>query len=367
MKQEASVNAKLVWDGGAVMVPAEMGVPRPDQLQGTPHEVLSELGGRVCYDSVGSGRSSADYHKHIQEVGHLSVYEHAQMTVDVRAFVGPSMFLNRPGFWVELRPSSTRVTFNPRAIVEWNRWNGSNSVGLDGVLLDILSFYAEAAYPMILKPRHREAVLVDGHRSISEVVTPEADEEKWVSMYMVMSRGCSHEIVRHGNFTGISQRSTRFVNEADSAWVDHPLVTEFLASSDPLPEDPDNRIRGALGGLINDLKASSRYVYEMTVKQLQPWLTAKGADKLTARKQARGAARGYLGNALSTEMIFSASVGQWKRMLRMRACAAADAEIRELFVKALGELQKSRYSADFSAFTLKPASDGIGQVAAESV
>jgi len=807
------VTSKLVWDGGETLfIPEEMGKPREDQLQGKVRERLSELAGRVCYDSVGSGRSSPDYHKHIQEVGHLSVYEHAHMTVAIKLPLEGLVFLNRPGLWVENRfEEGFRVTFNPRNIFDWDMW--SDQIGVDDLIKqpstfkigDVLSFHAEQAYPMMVAPRERDAERVAGYRQLTQVVEPETDEEKWVSMFMVGSRGFSHELVRHGDRTGISQRclagdtaitmvngnghamptrkkngprtiqwlykrmqdprlkkvvgklkprvldentglftsgklvdvvhsgkkpcfhltledgyeikctsehriwtesgwktlneianpkvtdsgmvtwgregalkigvngvpvvgdglyrdvewmrsryesglsdvemaeecgaspqtvkahrvrmgfkkrilrdfsgspvqnkewlqkhyrvlglshgeiaklagcseavvhnwcqkfgiqktrreinlgrepwnkgksyshtkpysqeaieryresklgpknpqwkggvfsparrafhawarqnkptifkrdgyrcrlcnrhsteipvnsrhtkkraieihhilplwnspdlacepwnmatvcwecsvkklnggrelqyapmlleaikspicykpsgrkipqgvrkvkvtfkaiksiicagvidtydlvlagpnhgfvgngivvhnSTRFVAENESPWIDHPLIQEFLASKDLLPEDPENRIRGALAGIIGDVKVSAQEVYAKAVEHLQKWLTAKGVDKLTARKQARGAARGYLGNALLTELIFSASVGQWKRMLRMRACAPADAEIRAVFVQALEALKQSRYAADFANFKVVPASDGLGEVVVE--
>lgn len=807
------VTSKLVWDGGdKILIPDEMGKPREDQLQGTVREQLSELGGRACYDSVGTGRSSIDYHKHIQEVGHLSVYEHAHMTVLVNLPLEALIFLNRPGLWVENRfEDGFRVTFNPRNILDWDMW--SEQIGVDDFIGrpssfkigDLLSLHAETAYPMMVAPRARQGPVFVGYRHFSGVAEPETDEEKWVSMFMVGSRGFSHELVRHGDRTGISQRclagdtavtfvhkngnafsgkagpkgrtlgwlysrmqdprlskvvgklrprvldektclftsgklvdvvssgkkpcfhvilsdgyelkctsdhriwtergwktlreianpkatdggvvtwdregalkigvngrpvvgdgsyrdvewmrpryeaglsdiemskecgaspqtvkahrvrmgfkkrvlrdfsgspvqnkewlehhyrvlglphkeiarlamcseavvhnwcrkhkiqktrreinlgrepwnkgksyshtkpyskesieryrqsklgaknpgwkggvfsparrafqvwkkenkktifqrdgyrcrlcdrhssqiqvnsrhmrkrtieihhiiplwnrpdlacdprnmatvcwecsveklnwgrelkyapllleaikspvryepsdhkfphgvrkvkvtfkdiesikyagiidtydlildgpnhgfvgngvvvhnSTRFVAENESPWVHHPLVQEFLASKDLLPDDPENRIRGALAGIIGDVKVSAKDVYAKTVEHLHKWLTAKGVDKLTARKQARGAARGYLGNALLTELIFSASVGQWKRMLRMRACAAADAEIRAVFIQALTELKKSRYAADLANFSVEPAADGLGEISVE--
>jgi thymidylate synthase (FAD) len=91
----------------------------------------------------------------------------------------------------------------------------------------------------------------------------------------------------------------------------------------------------------------------------------KGTDKLTARKQARGAARGYLGNALYTELVFSASVAQWKRMLRLRCSDGADGEIRAVFVEVLKELKQCQYAQAFEAFDLVLASDGVGHVASE--
>ena len=364
------VTSKLVWDGSTnIVIPSEMGTPRADQLQGLVREQLSELAGRVCYDSVGTGRSSADYHKHIKEVGHLSVYEHAHMTVHIDQPLEAMIFLNRPGLWVENRfEDGFRVTFNPRNILDWDMW--SEQIGIDDFVkqhseLTVglkLAFHANRAYPMMVPSPGLDPSVEERYLKMSRVVEPETDEEKWVSMFMVGSRGFSHELVRHGDRTGISQRSTRFVQENESEWIDHPLVQEYdqhLAKT--------LSVRDAANWIdrLWSVKNLARKVYAEVVETLQPWLIERGVDKFTARKQARGAARGYLGNALLTELVFSASVGQWKRMLRMRACAPADAEIRAVFVQALAELKKSRYAADFATFSVEPASDGLGEIAVE--
>ena len=360
------VVSKLVWDGGSdIKIPSEMGSPREDQLLGTVRERLSELAGRVCYDSCGTGRNSLDYHVHIQQVGHFSVYEHAHMTVLVRMPLVAEVFLNRPGLWVENKfEDGFRVTFNPRTVLEWDAW--SELIGVDDFVADassykigdVLSYHAEKAYPQILKPRTRPAETNAGYDAISAVVEPETAEEKWVSLFMVGSRGFSHELVRHGDRTAISQRSTRFVQENESPWVHHPLVQEFLKAPEIKPED-QKRVQKAIDNVVGP----ARETYALIVETLQPWLTTKGADKLTARKQARGAARGYLGNALATEVVFSASVAQWKRMMVLRACAPADAEIRAVFVDALEVLLESRYGKDFAEYKLVPSPDGLGKVA----
>lgn len=366
--------SKLVWDGGDnVLIPDDMGKPALNQLQGTVIEQLSEIAGRVCYDSLGKGRSSPDFHNHILEVGHFSVYEHGHMTVEFRHNVSLSGFLNRPGIWVNVRQIDPynryiRITFNPRTILDWKNWSkqiGREFGTKDFTPDDILAYHAEKAFPQIVGVTERDEQVKAFYDTWSAVVAPEHDEEKWITLFMGGSRGFSHELVRHGDFTAISQRSTRYVDEDGSPWVDHPLVQEFLASNDPIEGDPDNRIRGALKQVIEDTKAMARDTYSKTAEQLQKWALSRGVDKFTARKQARGAARGYLGNALWTELIFSASVGQWKRMMRMRCCDAADAEIRNVFVDALDALKSSRYGADFSAFRLVPASDKTGMCAVE--
>lgn len=210
---------------------------------------LVELAGRICYDSLGKGRTSEQYAEHILEVGHGSVLEHAQYTF-----------------------------------------------------------------------------LISG-----------------------VSRGLTHELVRHRAGVAISQRSTRYVDEADSPWVDHPLVEAYLEAAD----DPE------LEETIKAAKDAGRKAYRATAKALEIWLNAQEVDKATARKQARGAARGYLGNALETELVWSANVRALLHVIRERGSIHADAEIRRLAVK-LAEIMKAELPAYFGHVELEHSDDGLG-------
>lgn len=369
-KKSYGVVARLVWDGGdEVIVPEEMGRPADDQMRGTPGERLTELCGRVCYDSLGKGRSSPDYHRHILEVGHFSVCEHYHITVRMSPVVNPWAVVNRPGIWARQCGAEAILMFNPRVVLDWDQWSREIGVhdmaGAPGSLGNLLSYHAERLCPVIVARRERGGIHEAQIREWSGVAAPEHDEERWISLFLSGSRGWSHEQVRHRFRSAVSQRSTRFVAEDGSPWLDHPLVQEFLASGDPLPGDPEGRVRGAMSAAIGDAKECARGTYGRVAERLQGWLLSKGVDKAMARKQARGAARGYLGNALWTEMVFGASVAQWKRMLRLRCNDAADAEIRAVFAEALPALKGSRHGARFSAFRLRPAADWIGDVAVE--
>ena len=192
----------------------------------------------------------------------------------------------------------------------------------------------------------------------ADVVEPETDAEKWISIYVYSSRGASHELVRHGDFTAISQRSTRFVNESKSPWTLHPLIQMYI------------REAGEIDQMIaqeetNQLIESAKELYRVWTKRLTPFVRSKidpddPYAKTTARKQSRGAARGLLGNALETDLVFSATVMQWKHMIRMRAADAADGEIRFLFQKIIEALRTSRYADSFADIQLAPSGDGIG-------
>lgn len=369
MKSRYGMIARLVWDGGdEVRIPEELGKAAPNQMLGTAAERLSELSGRTCYDSLGRGRSTEDYHKHILEVGHGSVYEHFAMTVQIDNCESYWLWplINRPGIWVEADDfKKIRITFNPRVILDWNSWSSKmenmvkcpDFVGSQGHIGDRLSALAERSFPQIVPPRDR----TPWNYKDDCIVEPRTDQEKWISMFMCGSRGWSHEQVRHKFRTAVSQRSTRFVNEAESPWVDHPLVQEYLQDGTQ-PADHLSQMEG----MVSSIKKHSKEAYSFVAQRLEPWLIGRGVEKITARKQARGAARGYLGNALWTEMIFSASVAEWKWMMKLRCSSAADAEIRGIFCEALPELRSSRYADDFKNLELVPAPDGLGQMAVES-
>jgi len=237
------------------------------QDRGTPAERLVECAGRACYDSYGAGRPSSEYHKHIMEVDHGSVTEHAT-----------------------------------------------------------LSFFISA-----------------------------------------VSRGLTHELVRHRVGVAISQRSTRYVDESSSPYIHHPLVEKFLSENPPerqadvIGEVAHRKLQGAHVmcriELTND---ADRKMYDVMVEILEAWLIGRGVDKFTARKQARGAARGYLGNALQTELVWTCNIRTLRTaVLNQRAKAAADAEIR-LFANALYEAALPYWPSYLGEFKRRECPDGLG-------
>lgn len=383
LNAEDLIHAEVVWGGvQPVHVPNRMGTPRADQMQGTEFERLSELAGRVCYDSLGKGRSSTGFHEHIAHVRHFSLYEHCTFTVRVGPKDGawlaggefeihkvlPS-FLNRPCMFVSFEGErSLRVTLNLRHVIEWLEWSAS------------LADY-QSVHPWVFPLLSRIVVsiaptLAEAHRSIIEaadgplpflpigtpkigvkLVHPTSRHEMWASLLLSGSRGMSHEQVRHGDWTAISQRSTRYVDEDGSPWVTHPLVTRYCHDNDQKKKNILAWVDSVNGGM-----KQVRDGYRTLVAELEAWLTRRGVDNLSARKQARGAARGYLGNALYTEMIFSASVDQWRRMILARCSNAADAEIRVMYASVLQSLRESSLAEHFADLDLIPASDGIGVV-----
>lgn len=392
------LKAKLVWDGtDEVRIPEEAGEPREDQMQGTAPERLGEVSGRACYDSMGKNgsRSSADYHPHITGVGHGSVYGHWHAVFEFAAkhlsvewrFELLKALTNRPGIYVNFHnPDVVRFTTNFRSIMDWFKWTAeaqkknyyNSDTALAARTLHIgLCNLGRTLAPQIISSFAKigkidEGMVWQGSHGMLEfldsakVVEPEDDFERWVSIYIEGSRGLTHEEVRHGYQTGISQRSTRFVDENESPWITHPLLQEYLVDeSIPLAEREEIRMR------IAETEMIGKKVYGTVVEKLQPWCMKRIPEtdkfrKTTARKQARGAARGFLGNGLKTLGIFSASAYEWNWKESQRAANSADGEIRcEYSMEILPELLKSRYAkTDFAHLKTEPAVDGVGLVLA---
>ena len=322
-----------------------------------------------CYDSLGKGRNSDDYHKHIMESGHLSVLEHGYLTFLIgsnNGVVVPTVFRNRPGVWIQPTDDGDtwRVTCDLRAIYEFDKWteilyDGLSDVWRRRTQVDQLALSLKRSVRAVA-PRYFPG---EGQGPDQPTLgwPPINDHEKWISLFMRGSRGFSHEIVRHGDFTAISQRSTRFVDEHDEAWIRHPLLVEYLK---------DRSRVGDLLTVTNAAETRCQTTYIMIVNELQNWMAQQperfGTDKTGLRKQARGAARGFLGNALPTSMLFSASVWEWREIIRQRGSIYADAEIREVTCCALPELQKSWYGDRFEEYCLQDSPDGIGQIIVKS-
>lgn len=404
---DSLISAEFVFDSQStdIIIPNKLKPRDPNdekmaavfatQFKGTIGEQLMELAGRTCYDSAGTGRPSADFHQNLIKVNHGSVWAHLNVTVEFNFKNGlkndeahPYDYAlacaNRPGVHVRIRPNTKAVviTANVRSIREWLDYE---VIDEGDALMDVIAtnvgMHLNKALCLVAPAMANDDKLYldrwseieanggpnpDDHfeqaQPESKIIPPETDEECWISLLVTGSRGLTHEMVRHGFRTGISQRSTRFVDEDTAPWVEHPLITAFKAH---YKETNGVEAHNALAAEVHDGITSMKNLYIKFVRLLEAYGISKGVDKFSARKQARGAARGFLGNALYTEVIFSGSVAQWKRILRQRGNAHADLEIMTLSARALPEFQRSNYSGRFLGFKLAESPLHVGNIVHE--
>ncbi len=328
----------LVYDNasGELHIPNELkpisGEFFPHHFQSTPPDNLIELAGRVCYDSTKSEktRNSKEYHQHINEVNHGSVQEHATVTVELSNIRPEALVLsclNRPAVFLSFLSGKYRITANIRAIKEWDVFDNIRlleSAGFHSSCGKETGFFLKETVQKKCPLALSEIIKTKNNSIVGEIVTPQLPEERWLSFYIRgVSRGLTHELVRHKFRTAVSQRSTRYVDESESIWAWHPLIKKYGLLEKNLMNDPYSDPRDVI-----DIEWQCREAYEKLVTELQSKMLQDGYDSMTAKKQARGAARGILGNALSTELIWSASLDQIKRVLLQRSSEHADMEIR---------------------------------------
>ena len=378
--------ARLVWDGDKIRVPEEMGTPAPGQLTGTPLEQLTELAVRICYHSLGTdengkprGRSTEDTLANIMardrpasETKHFSTLEHANKTIefcDVPSIAHEEFllaFVNRPGCHLRWGSGKFRVTINLRAVLEWDKWSAIliREHGPDQDI-DIAKWWSDVGEAIRFVLQSFAPLIIDSCRPLCPdvadaiyLIQPETAAEEWVSLWLRESRGFTHEMVRHR--FAISQRSTRYCDETEAVFHKHPLLEEFAAETHldggVKEEARQTVIRHA------DLAAlHARKAYAVLVEELETWLKARGGVKARdARKQARGAARYYMGHNLDSQMIFSAPTWGWRHILYLRGVEGADAPIRAVAVEMLEAIRESRYAARFEDIEIVPATDGLG-------
>ncbi len=188
------------------------------------------------------------------------------------------------------------------------------------------------------------------HDHVKEVGHGSVTEHGSISFYIDgVSRGLTHELVRHRH-SNISQRSTRYVDESESEWAMHPLLTKYVKKG---------KFEGGDGEIIADTVSLCQKGYKVIAKVLEDALIEDGIDKVNARKQARGAARGILGNALTSALVWTCNIRSLRNFFELRCSVFADAEIR-LLANAIFEEALKICPEWFNDYERVSCADGIG-------
>jgi thymidylate synthase (FAD) len=149
-----------------------------------------------------------------------------------------------------------------------------------------------------------------------------------VSLFLSgISRGCSHEIVRHRHFA-YSQRSTRYTAEEGAAIVLDPyyadIQTRQRSSGFADTGNKEDLLEQFLFVCNASLKAYAECVEELLKQPLSD------RTKVAQRKWARGKARQLLPHALETRMTMTGNLRAWRHFIEERTHPTAEPEIRRL-------------------------------------
>ena len=178
---------------------------------------------------------------------------------------------------------------------------------------------------------HIRSLLASKHGSVIE--------HYHVSLFIEgISRGCSHEIVRHRHFA-FSQRSTRYTAEDNAAIVLEPYYAELYKEEQVgSPELGKLQFKNEL--LNTFLVSCERSIqeYKKTVELLLE-KAPNHLNKTERRKWARGKARQLLPHALETRITMTGNLRAWRWFLESRGSRHAEAEIRRLAYYIFKELR----------------------------
>lgn len=167
-------------------------------------------------------------------------------------------------------------------------------------------------------------------RSISEHIHNLMESKHWsvlehanISLFIEgISRGCSHEIVRHRHFS-FSQRSTRYTSEEDAAIVLEPYIAYLYDKQDKTMDEA-----AIVNGYIRACEVSLREYANLTRWLMEANPNGYGGRDL--RKWARGKSRQILPHALETRMTMTGNIRTWIEFFQKRISPHAEAEICQL-------------------------------------
>lgn len=169
---------------------------------------------------------------------------------------------------------------------------------------------------------NQRAIIKERHGSVLE--------HSHVSLHISgITRALSLELNRHRPLA-VSQRSTRYTDEADAAIVLDPYYAELYRRA--YTDHPTHNATAKERSLImNHLQSAgeafSEYQHEVReLMQLNPY----GLEKVALRKWARGKARNILPHGLATEGVWTFNFRALRYFIEARSNRYAEDEIRRL-------------------------------------
>lgn len=141
-----------------------------------------------------------------------------------------------------------------------------------------------------------------------------------------VTRGLSHEFVRHRAGFAYSQRSTRYTPEEGGSIVLSPYIASLYRRAEKL-----NAVEDVLLSRFLEHCNNCFIEYTTAVGALME-LNPEGLQGINLRKWARGQARQLLPHALETRLTVTGNIRAWRFFFEQRSSRWAEDEIRRLAV-----------------------------------
>ena len=160
-------------------------------------------------------------------------------------------------------------------------------------------------------------ILRRGHESVIE--------HESLTVRFICDRGVTHELVRH-RLCSFSQESTRFCNYKGGVTF---IIPPWIKIN---PVDLEIK-EGEIKGHCRDHDTTSCWLDSMLFAE-KTYIKLISAGGWTPQQ-----ARSVLPNSLKTEIVTTATLREWRHILRLRTSEAAHPQIRELMIPLLVELK----------------------------
>ena len=248
-----------------------------------------------------------------------------------------------------------KVYLVSRPSVDWSQIAAFlEDEGLPGVPESIRAGSEESSAVVEVSARLCYMSFGRGRRDIAEFITNLLSSKdgsvfehvNYGFVFTGVSRSLTHELVRHRAGFAYSQRSQRYVDEADSAFV---LPPAFERSGESVQV-----ARTALDEALEKASGSYKELVAALEQALPKEMFAATTDW---RKAIRQAARSVLPNATETKIFVTGNVRAWRHFIEMRGAVFADWEIRRVALAVLEPLQQEAPLL-FGDFTIEELPDG---------
>lgn len=184
-----------------------------------------------------------------------------------------------------------------------------------------------------------------GHGSVFEHPT-------WTFYIWRVSRGYTHEQVRHRPGWAYSQLSTRYVNALlKSTWERLCVLEPTVIASNPEAHSI------WLEAVTQSINAYDKLTDLLGARGFE-WIDTDTLDGRTLlRKNIRQAARSVLPIGIESRIVVSGNARSWRHFVDMRGTEGADVEIRSVAIAVLKALKEEAPNL-FGDYIIKKAEDG---------
>jgi thymidylate synthase (FAD) len=184
-----------------------------------------------------------------------------------------------------------------------------------------------------------------GHGSVFEHPT-------WTFYIWRVSRGYTHEQVRHRPGWAYSQLSTRYVDTLlKSTWERLCVLEPAVIANNPEAHSI------WLEAVTQSIRAYDRLTDLLGAKGFE-WIDTSTLDGRTLlRKNIRQAARSVLPIGIESRIVVTGNARSWRHFIDMRGSKAADVEIRSVAIAVLKVLKEEAPNL-FGDYVIEKAEDG---------